>query len=424
MNDKDNLLEFKIEAPEEGPATLEEFVRAFNIPDGELTPEAWEELSNGKGDDEYDAVPTRSYTAYDYSNSQLVDHIHWSPNHSGIRSHAIDIITIHMVVAQCTVETLGNIFAPTNRQASSNYGVGLDGRIGQYVEEKNRSWCSSSSWNDNRAITIETASDNYAPYCVTNAAYAALINLCADICKRNGKKRMEWYPTYDQFITHYGEDSEVMYMTLHKWFAGTGCPGEYLQERMGAIAVAVNAKLGQSTRFSDVSDSASYAKPVYWAVDNDIVKGYNDGTFRPDNKCTRAQFVTMIWRMCGRPEFSSYGKGFSDVDPSMSSYKPIMWGVDSGIIKGYKDGRFGPDDYVTRSQVVTMMWRLCGRPESKFKTNFSDVKSTMSAYKAIAWGEEQGIVHGYKDGRFGPDDACKRSQAVTFLYRLAKKYGL
>ena len=99
-----------------------------------------------------------------YTNSPLVDYVRLSPNNSGLRTHVIDTITIHCVVGQLSVETLGSIFAPTSRKASSQYGVGFDGRIGMYCEEKNRSWCSSSSANDQRAITIEVACDPYAPY--------------------------------------------------------------------------------------------------------------------------------------------------------------------------------------------------------------------------------------------------------------------
>ena len=93
------------------------------------------------------------------SNSPLVSYTKISPNKSSPRNHKIDTVTIHCVVGQCSVETLGNVFAPTSRQASSNYGIGYDGRIGMYVEEKDRSWCSSNAANDNRAITIEVASD-------------------------------------------------------------------------------------------------------------------------------------------------------------------------------------------------------------------------------------------------------------------------
>lgn len=120
-----------------------------------------------------------------YTNSPLVDYTRISPNRSVNRKHTIDTVTIHCVVGQCSVETLGTIFARSSCQASANYGIGYDGRVGLYVEEKDRSWCTSSASNDNRAITIEVASDTYDPYAVTDAAYNKLIDLLVDICKRN-----------------------------------------------------------------------------------------------------------------------------------------------------------------------------------------------------------------------------------------------
>ena len=109
------------------------------------------------------------------SNSNLVSYTKLSPNHSGRRTHGIDRITPHCVVGQCSVETLGNIFAPTSREASCNYGIGVDGRVGMYVEEKNRSWCSSSNSNDQRAVTIECASDTKHPYWV-NIRFTLLLS--------------------------------------------------------------------------------------------------------------------------------------------------------------------------------------------------------------------------------------------------------
>ncbi len=177
-----------------------------------------------------------------FTNSSLVNYTRISPNRTRNRNHAIDTITIHCVVGQCSVETLGSVFAPTSRQASSNYGVGTDGRIGMYVEEKDRSWCSSSASNDHRAVTIEVASDTYAPYAVNSKAYASLINLVADICKRNGIKELKWRAD-KSLIGQVNKQN----MTVHRWFASTSCPGEYLYSRMGDIASKVNAKLHHGT---------------------------------------------------------------------------------------------------------------------------------------------------------------------------------
>ena len=146
------------------------------------------------------------------SNSPLVSYTKISPNKTSPRNKKIDTITIHCVVGQCSVETLGNIFAPTSRQASSNYGVGVDGRIGMYVEEKDRSWCSSNAANDHRAITIEVASDTTEPYAVNDKAFAALIDLVTDICQRNGIKKLVWSTNKEDRVNH----KNGCNMTVHR----------------------------------------------------------------------------------------------------------------------------------------------------------------------------------------------------------------
>ncbi len=176
------------------------------------------------------------------SNSKLVNYTRISPNKNSPRNHAIDTITIHCVVGQCSVETLGNVFAPTSRQASSNYGIGYDGKIGMYVEEKDRSWCSSSASNDNRAITIEVASDTKHPYAVNEKAFAALLDLVTDICKRNGIKRLVWSTNKKDRMNHLNGCN----MTVHRDYANKACPGDYLYNRHGEIAAEVNRRLGAS----------------------------------------------------------------------------------------------------------------------------------------------------------------------------------
>lgn len=185
------------------------------------------------------------------SNSKLVNYTKISPNRGNYeddifigyqRLSKIDTITIHCVVGQCSVETLGDIFYPTSKDASSNYGIGYDGRIGMYCEEKDRSWCSSSSSNDNRAITIEVASDTTHPYAVNEKAYAALLDLVTDICKRNGIKKLLWKAD-ESLIGQIDKQN----MTVHRWFDNKSCPGEYLYSHHSAIAEAVNKRLGTAT---------------------------------------------------------------------------------------------------------------------------------------------------------------------------------
>jgi len=167
-----------------------------------------------------------------FTNSPLVVHTNISPNKNSPRNQPIRKITIHHVADVVSVETLGNIFKPASRQASSNYGIGNDGRIGMYVEEKDRAWTSSSSANDHQAVTIEVSNSAIGgDWPVSDNAYAALIGLCADICKRNGIPEL----TYD------GTPNGTL--TRHNMFANTICPGPYLQSRFTKICEDVNGRL-------------------------------------------------------------------------------------------------------------------------------------------------------------------------------------
>lgn len=167
------------------------------------------------------------------SNSALVDYTRLSPNRSHPRKHTIDKITIHHMAGNLSVETCGNLFANPNREASANYGIGSDGRVGLYVDEGDRAWASASPSNDNRAVNIEVANcATGGDWPVSSAAYNKLIDLCVDICQRNGIKTINYTGDADGNLTE------------HRMFMATACPGPYLHERMPQIAAAVNARLG------------------------------------------------------------------------------------------------------------------------------------------------------------------------------------
>ena len=180
------------------------------------------------------------------SNSPLVSYTCLSPHHSGTRTASIDRITPHCVVGQCTVESLGKCFANPNKRASSNYGIGKDGRVAMYVEEKNRSWCSSSNANDQRAVTIECASDKTEPYAFNDVVYNRLIDLCVDICKRNGKTVLLWFDDKNKTL-NYTPKSNEMILTVHRWFANKSCPGTWLYSRLGSLAETVTKHLTPDT---------------------------------------------------------------------------------------------------------------------------------------------------------------------------------
>ena len=181
-----------------------------------------------------------------YTNSPLACVTNLSPNHSGMRTHALDRITPHCVVGQATAERIGEIFAPTARQASCNYGIGKDGRIILVCEEKNRSWCTSSRENDQRAITIEVASDSKHPYAFKPEAYNALIELCIDICRRNGKKKLLWLADKNKTLAYKPAEDEMV-LSVHRWFANKSCPGDWMYSRMGDLAEKVTAQLNATT---------------------------------------------------------------------------------------------------------------------------------------------------------------------------------
>ena len=190
------------------------------------------------------------------SNSPLAIVTQLSPNRNSPRNHKIDRITIHCFVGQVTAKRGCEVFLPSSKKASCNYVVGYDGSIGLCVDEGDRSWCSSNSANDNRAVTIETASDNKHPYSVTEKAYAALLDLVTDICRRNGAKRLLWFADKERSLAYEPQDGEMV-MTVHRWFANKSCPGDYLYERHGAIAAEVTKRLSEEDE--DMDEEKSYS---------------------------------------------------------------------------------------------------------------------------------------------------------------------
>lgn len=222
------------------------------------------------------------------SNSPLATYKRLTGNYDP-RNHKIDTITIHCYVGQVTAKQGCDYFYNTDREVSSNYVVGRDGSIGLSVEEKNRAWTSSSPSNDHRAITIETACEIKAPYKVNDAAYNALINLCVDICKRNGINELVWSNNANDRINH----KNGCNMTVHRDFANTACPGQYLMEHMADIANQVNKKLGAAT--------TTTTKPATTKIDapseiggNDMTRGYFQVGDRNEGVYTYKQMLMLL----------------------------------------------------------------------------------------------------------------------------------
>ena len=241
--------------------------------------EARKKQRAGYGQKYFDKYAQKGSAAMGFTNSPLTTVTMISPNKTVNRNHAIDTITIHCFVGQVTAKRGCEVFQPTSKKASCNYVVGKDGDIGLCVEEKDRSWCTggtmkvngiSGSSNDYQAVTIEVASDTKHPYAITDKAMAALIELCADICRRNGIKALLWKG--DKTLV--GQPSKQN-MTVHRWFAAKACPGDYIYERLPEIAAKVNARLGVSP--SDAANTAPVSAVPYkvriTATDLHIRKG-------------------------------------------------------------------------------------------------------------------------------------------------------
>lgn len=214
------------------------------------------------------------------SYSNLVSYTRISPNKTSPRDHKIDTITIHCMAGDLSIETCANVFAPSSRQASSNYGVDSNGRIGCYVDESDRSWCSSNRANDMRAITIEVANNGGADtgWHVSDTAMNSLIKLVADICKRNNISKLIWSDSKDDRINHRNGCN----MTVHRDFKNKDCPGAYLMSKMSYIASEVNKLLGVSY-VSGVVNSSPAPRPTKSVdeVAKAVIRGdYGNGSDR------------------------------------------------------------------------------------------------------------------------------------------------
>lgn len=216
------------------------------------------------------------------SNSSMVVYTKLSPFCTSPRNHKIDTITIHHMAGDLSVETCGSVFQ--RRRASSNYGIGSDGRVGMYVEEKDRSWASSNAANDHRAVTIEVAnSKSGGDWPVSNKAMESLIALCVDICKRNGIEKLRF------------TGDKTGNLTMHKYFAATACPGPYLEERFPEIARLVNLQLGEKSEKKE-------EKKV--RVDLDILR---QGSKGQTVKALQRMLYAMGYELGSKPVDGSFG---------------------------------------------------------------------------------------------------------------------
>ena len=254
------------------------------------------------------------------SRSELVDYIKISPNSTNPRNHKIDTIIIHHMAGNLSVESCGEVFAPSSRQASSNYGIGSDGRVGLYVEEENRSWCSSNRDVDQRGITIEVAnSSTGGDWPVSDKAYAKLIALCVDICKRNGIPKLNF--TGDRAGN----------LVMHKYYANTQCPGPYLEKRFPDIAAEVNARLGAAVEekpADQVQEKVETSEKVEAPVKIDLPELYKGCK----GKTVKALQILLIWNNCSCGIYGADGDFGSATKAAVVKYQYQNGLEDDGVV--------------------------------------------------------------------------------------------
>ena len=222
-----------------------------------------------------------------------------------------------------------------------------------------------------------------------------------------------------------GSSEKISWKSSNKKIASVDKNGKVKTKMAGEVTITASAA-GKSAEcvvtvlYKDVTSSDDFwFVPTNSLTAKGVVKGYKDQTeFRPTNKCTRAQMVTFIWRLMGEPEPKTKTCKFKDVKTSDYFYKACIWGNENHIVEGYKNGKFGPQIVCARRHAVTFLWRLANKPAPKSsKSKFTDVKASDYFYQASLWAAEKKILVGYDDGSFRPNGACLRRQMVTLLYK-------
>ncbi len=281
-----------------------------------------------------------------YTNSSLVTYTRISPNRNSPRNQPITKITIHHMAGVLSVEQFGNIVAPTSRQMSSNYAIGNDGRIGLFCPESDRSWCSSSAWNDNRAITIEVSNcEMGGDWAISDAAYKSLIALCVDICKRNGIKELEFTGDKNGSLTY------------HYMFAATGCPEKWIKNHTQDICDKVNAQLNNENANSLYTVSLNKGTPIYKVI----------GEAKTSEITTTTKYTIVEEKTVGNIKYGKLksGAGWVEIEKlerkfninNSADVKELQTALNAhGFDCGAVDGILGSKSYNAMFQALCKLW--------------------------------------------------------------------
>ena len=190
------------------------------------------------------------------------------------------------------------------------------------------------------------------------------------------------------------------------------------------IAETILKALPVQTAFDDVAGlSEEFKTAINWAVQEGVTNGFPDGSFQPDKSCTRAEIVTFLWRMAGKPA-PTQAAAFTDLTEGWYA-NAVAWAAENGITTGTSADKFSPDQTCTRAQIVTFLYRYDQKfnPDAKSSvfggTSFRDVSAGAYYGAPVAWAVKNGITNGISSVLFAPLQPCTRAQAVTFLYRYA-----
>lgn len=326
-----------------------------------------------------------------FTNSSLISYTRISPNKNSPRDQSITKITIHHMAGVLSLEQFGEIVADPEREMSANYAIGNDGRIGLFCSESDRSWCSSSAWNDNRAVTIEVSnSQNEEPWAISDAAYTSLIKLCADICKRNGIGQLEF--TGDQNGS----------LTYHYMFSATECPGTWIKNHTQEICNKVNAQLkaadepeGSYTKsltsgtpiYKEIGKAATgkiITSTIYTIVEEKTVDGIKYGKLKSGEgwvELGKAESGTVITLNAGTAIYAEIGKAATDKITVTTKYTIVEEKVVDNIRYGKLKSGIG--------------WVELENLKRTFNsTSTSDVKELQEALnsKGFSCGDADGII--------------------------------
>ena len=312
--------------------------------------------------------------------SSMVSVTVMSPNRDKKRNHKVTRITPHCMVGQLTATECGNIFRRPSYMASSNYGIGSDGKIGLYVDEESRSWCSSSADNDNRAITIECASDAKHPYAMNKKVWEALVALCTDICLRYGKKTLIWFGDKQTTLSYTPKETEMI-LTAHRWFAAKACPGDWLYMRLGKLADEVNAALLNAAPPAEEKVKESPKKNVFYDTEED-----------------REKYIWNFFSGKGLNDFAVAGLmgnlySESALRPNnlQNSYEARLGMTDKGYTEAVNNGRYA--NFVHDGAGYGLaQWTYWSRKEAllKFIRSRSDSIDSMESQCEFLWRELAG----------------------------------